>query len=339
MIRMPRFRPLPQSNVATRYGVALALFALSLAIRLAADGAFPPGFPFLTFFPAVIAATFLCGRGPGFVAAALGGWAAWHWFIGPPDYAFNARVAVALGFYGFVVIVDVLLIDALMRRQRLLTHNEAELGAMAAQQTLLFTELQHRVANNLANVAAMLRMERRAIERDPAGALAAIDRATVRIELMGRVHRQLHDPDARRLGLGEQVARAAQAVREVAGADGVALDVAVDEAVRLDPARRLPLVLLITELVTNSCKHAFAPDQADPRVRIALGPAPGPAGRMRLTVADNGRGLDPNAPPTRPAGTRGIGAAIIAGFVAQLDGTMAIEGTSGVTTAVDFPQG
>lgn len=339
MITTRSVRPLAQANIATRYGAALALFGLALVVRLGADHAFPPGFPFLTFFPAVLLATFLCGRWPGLLVAALGGWASWHWFIGPStDYVLNAQVAVALGFYACVVIVDVLLIDALMQRQNRLSESERQLAAMATEQTLLFTELQHRVANNLASVAAMLRIERRAIEREPVLALDAIDRATQRIELMGRVHRQLHDPAARTLGLGDQVARAAEHAREVSGADHVAVVVAVDDAAVVDPARRLPLILLITELVTNSFKHAFAPGEDGAQVHIALDAVPDRPGVLRLTVSDNGRGLGSGEPPLRAGSGRGIGAAIIDGFVSQLRGTMEVDGTCGVTISIEFPQ-
>ena len=57
----------------------------------------------------------------------------------------------------------------------------------------MFRELQHRVANNLQTIAAILRVGKRSLERDGAAARALED-AHVRLELMSRVHRRLHDP-------------------------------------------------------------------------------------------------------------------------------------------------
>ncbi|WP_225204658.1 sensor histidine kinase [Novosphingobium huizhouense] len=316
------------------YALGIALFALGLAVRWAADHLFPPGFPFLTFFPAVIVATFLAGRGPGVLCAVLSGLAAWYFFV-PPVYSFavTSGVATAMLFYGFVVAVDIMLIDGLVHRQQRLEENEARLTLAAERERLLFKELQHRVANNLATVAAMLRMQRRQIAADPATALDAIDRANARIELMGEVHRQLYDPAALDLPLVEQIRRAADHARAVGSADHVRLDVEVADA-RLEPGRLMTVVLLISELLGNSFKHAFE-DHSAPAVRVVIART-GDA-RLRLTVCDNGSGLPPEAELPQPR--RGLGTAIIKGFVAQLGGTMTVESLGGVTTVVEFPEG
>ncbi|MEO0032030.1 MAG: hypothetical protein RIS94_1788 [Pseudomonadota bacterium] len=329
MLDLPRNLTLPVRGPFLRYAVTLALFLTGLGLRAATNGFFPPGFPFLTFFPVVIGTTFLTGRGPGFLCGLLSGLAAWYWFIPPYDqFKIDSQVATALGFFAFVVIVDVLLIDGLMKRQRQLMESEARLAQMADHQSLLFKELQHRVANNLASVASMLRLKRRQIQRDPASALDVIDRADERIELMGRIHRQLYDPLVREMPVADQIRRAVDQARQVASADHVPCDVHV-EGVTLDTGRLMTLVLLITETLTNSFKHAFE-SQPDPQVTVALAPLPN--GRYRLVVSDNGCGL-----PQAEAPVPGLGTAVIRGFVAQLGGTLHVDGTAGVKTVVDFP--
>ncbi|MBB3358595.1 MULTISPECIES: sensor histidine kinase [unclassified Novosphingobium] len=338
-------RGLQACRPATRYTVGVLLFVLALSLRWVADDLFPPGFPFLTFFPAVIIATFIAGRGPGMVCAILSGLAAWYFFV-PPEFSFaiNTQVATAMLFYTGVVAVDIVLIDGLTRRQRQLEESEARLAEMAANQALLFKELQHRVANNLASVASMLRLQRRQIERNPALALPLIDRADQRIEMMGRVHRQLYDPAVQTKPISEILASAVNLAREMADADAVDVDV-VTEDVRLEVGRLLPLVLLLTELLANSFKHAFAPGQPG-RIDVRLERVDD--ARLCLTVADNGRGM-PAADPADhiPGGVRtrrGLGTAIIAGLVAQLGGSHRVRsGTDGaanpgVTTVVLFPE-
>ncbi len=66
------------------YGFALIAFLLALVLRWMADHALPPGFPFLTFFPAVILTTFFAGLWPGILVAVLSTLAAWYFFV-PPE--------------------------------------------------------------------------------------------------------------------------------------------------------------------------------------------------------------------------------------------------------------
>lgn len=330
---LPRQLFQPIRGTVPRYAAGIALFIAGSAVRFAADHLLPPGFPFLTFFPAVILATFLAGRGPGIVCGVLSGLAAWYFFV-PPLYSFgvNSGVATAMLFYAFVVAVDIMLIDGLVHRQRQLEDNEIRLTLAAERERLLFKELQHRVANNLATVAAMLRLQRRQIAADPHTAVDAIDRANARIELMGEIHRQLYDPVSLNLPLSQQIRRAAEHARVVGSADHVQLYIDVADA-RLEVGRLMTLVLLITELLGNSFKHAFDGHSA-PAVRVTIERAG--EGRLRLIVADNGVGLPEATQPPQPR--RGLGTAIIQGFVTQLGGKMKVENLGGVTTVVEFAE-
>lgn len=334
MNSLPRaiFRPI--RGIVPRYGAAILLAGLATIVRSASDSILPPGFPFLTFFPVVILSTFIAGRGPGVLCAVLSGLAAWYWFI-PPFNSFHADrpVLTALTFYAFVVAVDIALIDGLLRRQQQLVDNQRQLADMADHQTLLFKELQHRVANNLASISSMLRLQRRRIEREPGSALALVDSANARIELMGRVHRQLYDPAARQTPLADQIEQVVRQAQDVSGATHVAVTVqAVNARIAVD--RMMTLMLLVTEVLTNSIKHGFGENQPG-KVHLELTRID--EGRLRLSVADNGCGIS-EAAPIRPAGSRGLGTTIIRGFASQLNGTLHVDGSNGVTTVVEFPE-
>lgn len=329
----------PVKGKPAAYVAAALLFLVALGVRHVADPYLPPGFPYLTFFPAVILATFLGGRGPGAVCALLSGLAAWYFYIAPRNsLALSGPVITALLFYAFVVSVDIWLIHSLQMRQSRLEESERQLAAMAQHQSLLFKELQHRVANNLSSVASMLRLQRRRIEQDPAMASVLIDRADERIELLGRIHRQLYDPATTELPVAIQVERAVEQAREVVGSNEVvvAVNVDIDKSIHLEIGRLMPLVLLVIELVTNSFKHGF-PDgtgsEGSPaRVSVSLKRAGGT--ELLLTVSDNGQGYDP-AHSISP-GQRSLGTAIIRGFVVQLGGTMETRSANGVSTTVQF---
>lgn len=334
MARFPRTLVSPLRGRLSGYATAIGLTVLATVVRQASDHLLPPGFPFLTFFPAVILSAFIAGRGPGALCGVLSLLSSWYFFI-PPLHAFglSVPVATALLFFAAVVTVDVLLIDGLQKRQDQLVENQRQLSAMADQQRLLFQELQHRVANNLASVSSMLRIQRRQIERAPETALSVLESADQRIELMGRVHRQLYDPAVRELALPHQIESVVAQALEVAGADTISVHVdSVDARLAID--RMMALMLLITEVLNNSIKHAF-PDGANGQVNLTLDRiAPG---RLKLTIADNGCGLPPaqeNAPRSR-----GLGTTITKGFVAQLGASMTVDGSNGVTTVVEFAEG
>ncbi len=334
MPAFPRTLIRPLRGKLSGYGVAIGLAIIATILRQAADNLLPPGFPFLTFFPAVIVTAFVAGRGPGALCGVLSLLSSWYFFIPPANtFVLSAPVATALLFFAAVVIVDVLLIDGLQQRQEQLVESQRQLSAMADQQTLLFQELQHRVANNLASVSSMLRIQRRQIERTPEIALTVLESADQRIELMGRVHRQLYNPAAREIPLPEQIENVVAQAQDVAGAEDVKVIInAVDAPLAVD--RMMTLMLLITEVLNNSIKHAF-PEGSSGEVRLTLEPAS--HGRLRLTIADNGRGLSPeHADVPRH---RGLGTAITKGFATQLGGTITVDGSNGVRTIVEFPEG
>ena len=65
------------------YSIALALTGLAVLTRwLIADAVLAPA-PFVTFYPAILFATFLGGLGPGVTALVLSSAAGWFLFVPP----------------------------------------------------------------------------------------------------------------------------------------------------------------------------------------------------------------------------------------------------------------
>lgn len=102
----------------------LAIFGLAWAARILVDDALPPGFPYLTFFPAVVITAFLFGVRLGSLSALLCGLVAWYYFIPPFNQFKLAGTEAAVGLYLFVVATDLALIhgmrtaNAQLRRER-----------------------------------------------------------------------------------------------------------------------------------------------------------------------------------------------------------------------------
>jgi two-component sensor histidine kinase len=97
-------------------------------------------------------------------------------------------------------------------------------------------------------------------------------------------------------------------------------------AVGLDFA--IPLGMLVTELVTNSLKHAFPDGKGN--ISVALGVEED--GVVVLKVGDDGGGTpdDGGADHFTP----GLGTVIIRGLVSQIAGTMSVRRDNGMTTEI-----
>ncbi|MFE1601162.1 histidine kinase dimerization/phosphoacceptor domain -containing protein [Methylobacterium sp. ID0610] len=131
--------------------------------------------------------------------------------------------------------------------------------------TLMFEELQHRVANNLSFVASLIGLEQRRL-RDGADAAEILTRVQDRLDLMSRIHRRLHDPRAAERPVADQLRALCDDLLAVAGATGIVCDVTAP-GVTLGLTRLLPVALIVAETVTNAAKHAFPAGRGGSRSR------------------------------------------------------------------------
>ena len=180
--------------------------------------------------------------------------------------------------------------------------------------------------NNLQVVDSLVVLQTRQLT-DPT-AVAALNEMRNRIYALGLVHQQLME------SADLQTFDVAPFLRELSnnilrgGSNGdVALEVKADALeVGLDFA--IPLGMLVTELLTNSLKHAF-PHQKG-AVTVELGRTD--QSEVVLVVSDNGL----SAPDGSVAdqASAGLGHRIIAGLVAQLQATMTVVRDGGLRTEV-----
>lgn len=335
----PRPRALEPSvgrlSVAPWVGEIIAVAAAGIAtvLRHALDDVLPQGFPFLTFFPAVILTTFFFGLRPGIVCGVLSGLSAWYFFIDPPGiFLLNGQTGLALGFYAVIIAVDIALIHLMRVAGERLRAERAVTAALYEQQRTMFQELQHRVANNMQFVAALLALQKRKVGEDPQAALDAFDEAQARLETIARIHRRLYDPAQADQPVGRYLQELCADLLDATGARNVVCRVDAPP-VRLDLARLTTLSLLVVEVVTNALKHAF---RETGRGAITIRLEPLGSGRAALSIADDGPGL----PETfDPATSRSLGFRIVQGLAAQLDGTLTYANEGGTVVRVDFADG
>jgi len=314
------------------YALALVSFALALGARFKLEGLLATGFPFLTFFPAIVLSAFFGGRGPGALCAVLSVIAAWFWFVTPDNpFSLDFQTVLVVMFFAAIAAVDVIVIDLMTRALERLEAVQRETDALVEQRTTLFHELQHRVANNHMMVALVLAVQEKRLAHNPE-AVEALQIARRKFVLLSRIHRRLYDPANANMpfrpylqGLCSEYLSASDASNIVCEVDSVEIS--------FDSDRTITLSLLILEILANSIKHAF--DVGQPGV-VQIRLEETDPSQYLLTVQDNGRGTPPNFDVEN---SDRLGMAILQGFARSMQGQLSVSATAGGGTVVrmSFP--
>jgi len=268
----------------------IAIAGAAWLLRTVADPLLPPGFPYVTFFPAVIVTSFLFGVRLGSVSALLCGLIAWYFFIPPArGFVLTHGAGFALAFYVFVVATDLALVHWMQVANRRLGRERETNRMLATTREMLFRELQHRVSNNLQVAAGLLAMQKRQLT--DAGAKAALDEAATRLALIGQISRQIYDPSGTSQPLVPFLDTLCRSVVDASGRRDVTLTVSGDGHIRLQPDAAVPTALIVAEAVANAVEHGLADDRAG---QIIVEAAQASTGCLEVTVRDNGHGLPLN---------------------------------------------
>jgi two-component sensor histidine kinase len=183
---------------------------------------------------------------------------------------------------------------------------EEEAGSPAAG--LVHEEVNHRLANSLQLISALISLEARGVS-DPT-AREVLEATRRRIVAVGEVHRRLYQSGAEgSVDLAEYLAELAMRLEQGLGGDR-RIRVVGRPAV-VSAQRAAAVGVIVTEVVINAWKHAYGPDESgDVHIKVC---SPWPD-RFALEVRDHGRG--------RPAddGHRvdGAGAKIVEAMARQL---------------------
>lgn len=338
--RMLGWTRFPLGGGRAWYGYVAALFMAGLAVmlRTAIDGVMPPGFPFLTVFPAVILTTFVFGLGPGITVAALGGLSAWYFFIAPANsFALTYGALVALAFYVFITAVEIGLIHGMQWANARLDAERRSNAQLAQNRELLFRELQHRVGNNLQMVGSLINLQKRGLT-DPA-AIAALDDSARRLQTVGRVQRSLYDPDGAQLDLYAYLEKLVADVIGSAGREGLTHSVTAAEPFRLPPDAAIPTALVVSESVSNALEHGLAGRDGG-HIDVSISRTPDQASKgehLRIAVTDDGKGV----PPDFDGGGQSLGLKICHALASGLGGRFVLEprgdGGRGASAALLIP--
>ncbi len=320
----------PLADPLLRWAAALALFLVTLALRLAAPTS-GCAYPFLAFFPAVLLSAWIAGAPAAAAVTAASAAASWWFLIRSPGALRWPDAGEAAALAGFVAVggLAIALVVALRRAAVRARAAQASAQRVLAGQRTMAVELQHRVANNLQLMSSILSLQRRALSGTPAAA-EALDGAMRRLDALGRLHRLLltkGDSGDAALVL-EELCRTQM---EVGGRDRVSLETRLDGGIRLDAGRLTMLGMIVSEALSNSLKYGFAEDGTG-RIAIRLRRAAGD--RVELEVRDDGAGLPPGFDPTIAAT---LGLRIMRSLAQGLGGELSLGDERGTVLRLGFP--
>lgn len=306
------------------YLFAAAAFVVAFAIRWWLEGSLPPGFPFLTFFPAVVLVSFVFGKYAGILISIASTIACWFAFLpGTP-----VAKLLPVGFFTVIVAIDIVIIDLMHRALSRVSKMHARSERLAAERSLLIREIHHRVGNSLALVASLLRIHRNNSASGDADTV--LKEAEARVLAISKVQTNLYANDqVHSVSLDGYLAALINDVKGSVEDNGV--EVRLDaQPMSMDHDRAIALGLITTELVINSKKHAFPRGKGIIRVSLKKDEA----GLSRLMVSDDGVGHD----ASHASNSTGVGSKIIAAMAGKLGAEITTEsGETGTRTSVLFP--
>jgi two-component sensor histidine kinase len=198
---------------------------------------------------------------------------------------------------------------------------EAEMGRRLAE--TLNAEVNHRVKNNLAMVAALLQIQSTAIGLD-SKAVRALQETATRVMTFARIHEQLQTEAEGRVNLLQLVHQLTMMVKEMVAGKRIHLEVE-GEPVFLDAVTATRLAMVANELIFNAAKHGAPDPSGELYIRVELVAR---EGKLHLSVWNSG------LPRDRAEGQlKGLGLHLVQGLIAQHQGRFALKSFQGGSLA------
>jgi two-component sensor histidine kinase len=212
-------------------------------------------------------------------------------------------------------------------RAAALSEQNKELLEALEERDLMLREFHHRTQNNLALITSMVRLRANASPSDDVR--AALGDIASRIAAIRDVYARLQSSEELdRLHVNPLIREAMEKTAEAVSAGRkVAVEVRGPD-LHLEASQAIDVALLVNELLTNACKHAFA-DQDDPRLTVSISDG---EGYFTLTVRDNGCGLEDGA--QEPQRSDALGWQVVRSVASKFDGRVSVHNDGGLAVTV-----
>jgi len=204
-------------------------------------------------------------------------------------------------------------------------------ASLREKETLL-KEIHHRVKNNFQLVTSLLSLQSMSVNDEHLE--REFSEAQGRVRSMALVHEKLYQSaDLGSIDFAEYAREMSQSLARSFAGGRRAPNIAVNAVeVRLGVDKAIPCGLILNELVTNSCKHAFPESwRGDPAIAVDLSEE---GGAVTLRVSDNGVGIADAVALEQP---QTFGLSLVSLLARQLRGTIRVARDGGTAVTVEFP--
>jgi len=201
-----------------------------------------------------------------------------------------------------------------------------ELADSLKKNDLLVQEVHHRVKNNLQFVNSMISLQASAsVEKHQKDALKNLQKTVMAVAF---VHDHLSEnKDYKTIDAHLYIEEIVEYCKKAFAADYVIFEKKLDR-MRVEALKASELGMIITELITNSLKHAFV-NLDYPKIKIDL-LLTKDGKEVKFSYSDNGTGYVKNA-------KEGLGTRLINSFVSKLNGRVAIQTMGCFKFDLNFP--
>lgn len=195
---------------------------------------------------------------------------------------------------------------------------ETETQENLREKEVLLAEVHHRVKNNLAIISSLLSLQLDKVD-DP-DARDLLIQTEKRIRSISLVHELVYgNDDLESIDFGSFLHRLIPIIDTFSGSEGCDVQVDIDAGhLEIDLNKSVPCALIVTELLTNSYKHAFEGKHSG-NIYIKLYEQDND---FCLIISDNGRGVE-NIDKLQSGSS--FGYTIITGLVSQIGGTISFR--------------
>ena len=328
-----------QRSVRTEFLIATCAVVFSTWLRFAVDEILPAGFPFVTFFPAILLTAIFASIRAAVAVALLTGGIAWGVFIPPfGSFGFSLPTVIAMVFFFAITSTEIFFIalSGMVLKRIRAERDRSQL--LAKSRDLMFSELQHRVSNNLANVAALLKLQANATES--VQTRKALTASVARVQTVARIQRNLYLPNEQEVEVRAFLEQLAQDTQE---SMSLGKDVSVtvtSDRFRIHRDQAVPFGLVVSELIMNAMEHSQTTDDNLNIGILCTRSTDQSTGQSNifLSVTDNGQGVS-EAFDNTPSDS--LGMRIASGFAEGLGGQLSLgnkpDGDGAIAT-LEFPE-
>ncbi|MCY1508219.1 Histidine kinase [compost metagenome] len=241
----------------------------------------------------------------------------------------NQQIIFIVSLLGVIVLGTILLFRRnrqINKQNRIISTQLGELTKTLEQKQVLLSELQHRVKNNLQHVISILEIQKESVDFNNIEELIRGNQN--RIHSMALLHKKLNLTDnADVVDLKRYVTDLSELVKESYDHHRKKISLHIKcEVETISIEKALPIGLILTELVSNSMKHAFKKRNIGV-ISIEITQEE----LIKLLYADNGDGFDFNK-----TSEKGLGQEIIKGLIDQLDGIITTNSDNGFELSICF---